>query len=212
MMVAQRLYESGYITYMRTDSVNLSSLCIGSCKDVVAGMYGMEYHKSRNYATRAKGAQEAHEAIRPTYMSNDTIEGTIPEKRLYELIWKRTCASQMADALVEKTTVNIAISGHSESFVATGEVTVFDGFMKVYRESTDDETQGEQSAIPAVHKGDVLTTKEIVATATAKSIMEFWVWGEKIVFAAIFLFMMVVPGHILNNKYNSKNDGVCSKS
>ena len=164
MMVAQRLYESGYITYMRTDSVNLSSLCIGSCKDVVAGMYGMEYHKSRNYATRAKGAQEAHEAIRPTYMSNDTIEGTIPEKRLYELIWKRTCASQMADALVEKTTVNIAISGHSESFVATGEVTVFDGFMKVYRESTDDETQGEQSAIPAVHKGDVLTTKEIVAT------------------------------------------------
>ena len=164
MMVAQRLYESGYITYMRTDSVNLSSLCIGSCKDVVAGMYGMEYHKSRNYATRAKGAQEAHEAIRPTYMSNDTIEGTIPEKRLYELIWKRTCASQMADALVEKTTVNIAISGHSECFVATGEVTVFDGFMKVYRESTDDETQGEQSAIPAVHKGDVLTTKEIVAT------------------------------------------------
>ena len=164
MMVAQRLYESGYITYMRTDSVNLSSLCIGSCKDVVAGMYGMEYHKSRNYATRAKGAQEAHEAIRPTYMSNDTIEGTVPEKRLYELIWKRTCASQMADALVEKTTVNIAISGHSESFVATGEVTVFDGFMKVYRESTDDETQGEQSAIPAVHKGDVLTTKEIVAT------------------------------------------------
>ena len=149
---------------MRTDSVNLSSLCIGSCKDVVAGMYGMEYHKSRNYATRAKGAQEAHEAIRPTYMSNDTIEGTVPEKRLYELIWKRTCASQMADALVEKTTVNIAISGHSESFVATGEVTVFDGFMKVYRESTDDETQGEQSAIPAVHKGDVLTTKEIVAT------------------------------------------------
>jgi DNA topoisomerase-1 len=164
MMVAQRLYESGYITYMRTDSVNLSSLCIGSCKDVVAGMYGMEYHKSRNYATRAKGAQEAHEAIRPTYMSNDTIEGTVPEKRLYELIWKRTCASQMADALVEKTTVNIAISGHSESFVATGEVTVFDGFMKVYRESTDEETQGEQSAIPAVHKGDVLTTKEIVAT------------------------------------------------
>jgi DNA topoisomerase-1 len=164
MMVAQRLYESGYITYMRTDSVNLSSLCIGSCKDVVAGMYGMEYHKSRNYATRAKGAQEAHEAIRPTYMSNDTIEGTVPEKRLYELIWKRTCASQMADAQVEKTTVNIAISGHSESFVATGEVTVFDGFMKVYRESTDDETQGEQSAIPAVHKGDVLTTKEIVAT------------------------------------------------
>ena len=164
MMVAQRLYESGYITYMRTDSVNLSSLCIGSCKDVVTEMFGKEYHKSRNYATRTKGAQEAHEAIRPTYMSNATIEGTVPEKRLYELIWKRTCASQMADAQVEKTTVNISISGHSETFVATGEVTVFDGFIKVYRESTDDENSSDLPAIPAVHKGDMLTTKEIVAT------------------------------------------------
>ena len=164
MMVAQRLYESGYITYMRTDSVNLSSLCIGSCKDVVTEMFGKEYHKSRNYATRTKGAQEAHEAIRPTYMSNTTIEGTVPEKRLYELIWKRTCASQMADAQVEKTTVNISISGHSETFVATGEVTVFDGFIKVYRESTDDENSSDLPAIPAVHKGDMLTTKEIVAT------------------------------------------------
>ena len=164
MMVAQRLYESGYITYMRTDSVNLSSLCIGSCKEVVTDIYGAEYLKSRNYSTRAKGAQEAHEAIRPTYMSNATIEGTIPEKRLYELIWKRTIASQMADAQVEKTTVNISISGHEESFVATGEVTVFDGFIKVYRESTDDETAGELAAIPAVHKGDVLKAKEIVAT------------------------------------------------
>ncbi len=164
MMVAQRLYESGYITYMRTDSVNLSSLCIGPCKEVVTEMLGKEYHKSRNYATRTKGAQEAHEAIRPTYMSNTTIEGTVPEKRLYELIWKRTCASQMADAQVEKTTVNIAISGHTETFVATGEVTVFDGFIKVYRESTDDENSGDLPAIPAVHKGDVLTTKEIVAT------------------------------------------------
>ena len=164
MMVAQRLYESGYITYMRTDSVNLSSLCIGSCKDVVTEMFGKEYHKSRNYATRTKGAQEAHEAIRPTYMSNATIEGTVPEKRLYELIWKRTCASQMADAQVEKTTVNISISGHSETFVATGEVTVFDGFIKVYRESTDDENSSDLPAIPAVHNGDMLTTKEIVAT------------------------------------------------
>ena len=164
MMVAQRLYESGYITYMRTDSVNLSSLCIGSCKEVVTEMFGKEYHKSRNYATRTKGAQEAHEAIRPTYMSNATIEGTVPEKRLYELIWKRTCASQMADAQVEKTTVSISISGHTETFVATGEVTVFDGFIKVYRESTDDENTGDLPAIPAVHKGDVLTTKEIVAT------------------------------------------------
>jgi DNA topoisomerase-1 len=127
-------------------------------------MFGKEYHKSRNYATRTKGAQEAHEAIRPTYMSNTTIEGTVPEKRLYELIWKRTCASQMADAQVEKTTVSISISGHTETFVATGEVTVFDGFIKVYRESTDEENNGDLPAIPAVHKGDILTTKEIVAT------------------------------------------------
>ena len=164
MMVAQRLYESGYITYMRTDSVNLSSLCIGSSKSVVTELYGEKYLKSRNYSTSSKGAQEAHEAIRPTYMSNPTIEGTIPEKRLYELIWKRTLASQMADALVEKTTVNIAISGHNEYFVATGEVTVFDGFLQVYRESVDDEVTGDTAVIPAVHKGESLTAKEIVAT------------------------------------------------
>ena len=164
MMVAQRLYESGHITYMRTDSVNLSSLCIGACKEVVTETYGENYLKSRNYATSSKGAQEAHEAIRPTYMTNTTIEGTVPEKRLYELIWKRTIASQMADAVVEKTTVNISISGHSDSFVATGEVTIFDGFLQVYRESSDDEQTGELAAIPAVHKGNVLTTKEITAT------------------------------------------------
>ncbi len=164
MMVAQRLYESGYITYMRTDSVNLSSLCIGSCKGVVTEMYGAEYHKSRSYSTSSKGAQEAHEAIRPTYMASTAIEGTIPEKRLYELIWKRTIASQMADAQVEKTTVSIAISGHSEQFIATGEVTVFDGFLQVYRESSDDETANDTAAIPAVRKGDALTAIEIVAT------------------------------------------------
>ena len=164
MMVAQRLYESGYITYMRTDSVNLSSLCIGSCKTVVTEMYGAEYLKSRNYSTSSKGAQEAHEAIRPTYMANATIEGTVPEKRLYELIWKRTIASQMADAQVEKTTVNIAISGHTEFFIATGEVTIFDGFLQVYRESTDDEADGDAAMLPAVHVGDILTAKEIVAT------------------------------------------------
>ena len=164
MMVAQRLYESGYITYMRTDSVNLSSLCIGSCKNVVTETYGADYLKSRNYSTSSKGAQEAHEAIRPTYMNNPTIEGTMPEKRLYELIWKRTIASQMADALVEKTTVNIAISGHEESFVATGEVTVFDGFLHVYRESTDEENGNDTTTIPAVHKGEQLKAMEIVAT------------------------------------------------
>ncbi|MBQ7946836.1 MAG: type I DNA topoisomerase [Bacteroidaceae bacterium] len=164
MMVAQRLYEAGFITYMRTDSVNLSSLCIGSCKSVVTDTYGAEYLKSRNYSTNSKGAQEAHEAIRPTYMSNATIDGTMPEKRLYELIWKRTIASQMADALVEKTTVNIAISGHEESFVATGEVTVFDGFLHVYRESTDEESGNDTTSIPAVNKGEQLVACEITAT------------------------------------------------
>ncbi len=164
MMVAQRLYEAGFITYMRTDSVNLSSLCIGSCKSVITETYGAEYLKSRNYSTNSKGAQEAHEAIRPTYMSNTTIEGTMPEKRLYELIWKRTIASQMADSLVEKTTVNIAISGHEENFIATGEVTVFDGFMHVYRESTDEETGNDTTSIPAVNKGEQLVPCEITAT------------------------------------------------
>lgn len=164
MMVAQRLYEAGFITYMRTDSVNLSSLCIGSCKSVITETYGTEYLKSRNYSTNSKGAQEAHEAIRPTYMSNATIEGTMPEKRLYELIWKRTIASQMADALVEKTTVNIAIDGHEETFVATGEVTVFDGFLHVYRESTDEENGNDATSIPAVSKGEQLTPCEIIAT------------------------------------------------
>ncbi len=164
MMVAQRLYEAGFITYMRTDSVNLSSLCIGSCKSVITETYGADYLKSRNYSTNSKGAQEAHEAIRPTYMSNTTIDGTMPEKRLYELIWKRTIASQMADALVEKTTVNIAISGHEECFMATGEVTVFDGFLHVYRESTDDENGNDATSIPAVSKGEELTPYEIIAT------------------------------------------------
>ena len=164
MMVAQRLYESGYITYMRTDSVNLSSLCIGSCKGVITDTYGAEYLKSRNYSTSSKGAQEAHEAIRPTYMSNSTIEGTMPEKRLYELIWKRTIASQMADALVEKTIVEIATDKHEERFIATGEVTVFDGFLHVYRESSDEENGNDTAAIPAVRKGEQLQAVEIVAT------------------------------------------------
>ena len=164
MMIAQRLYEAGHITYMRTDSVNLSSLCIGSCKSVVTDIYGSDYLKSRNYSTSSKGAQEAHEAIRPTYMSNTTIDGTIPEKRLYELIWKRTIASQMADAIVEKTTVNISISNQEENFVAIGEVTVFDGFLHVYRESTDEEMNNDSTSIPAVNKGEKLIPHEIVAT------------------------------------------------
>lgn len=164
MMIAQRLYESGYITYMRTDSVNLSSLCLNSSKKVITENYGEEYLKTRKYSTNSKGAQEAHEAIRPTYMENSSIEGSIPEKRLYELIWKRTIASQMADALVEKTTANISISGHTEFFVATGEVTLFDGFLHVYKESTDEDSNPDTAALPPLSKGEVLKVAEITAT------------------------------------------------
>ena len=166
MMIAQRLYENGYITYMRTDSVNLSSLCINSAKKVIAAAYGDNYLHVRKYSTSSKGAQEAHEAIRPTYLENSTIEGTIPEKRLYELIWKRTIASQMADAQVEKTTISIAISGHEETFIATGEVTVFDGFLHVYKESTDEETlnTADTAQLPAVNSGEALQPVEITAT------------------------------------------------
>ena len=166
MMIAQRLYENGYITYMRTDSVNLSSLCINSAKKVIAAAYGDNYLHVRKYSTSSKGAQEAHEAIRPTYLENSTIEGTIPEKRLYELIWKRTIASQMADAQVEKTTISIAISGHEETFMATGEVTVFDGFLHVYKESTDEETlnTADTAQLPAVNSGEALQPVEITAT------------------------------------------------
>ena len=166
MMIAQRLYESGKITYMRTDSVNLSTLCINASKDEIYKVYGEKYSNPRNYHTHSKGAQEAHEAIRPTYMSATTIDGTGQEKRLYELIWKRTLASQMADAQIEKTTVTIDIEGASEKFIANGEVVVFDGFIKVYRESTDDEEQGEDSThtLPAMKVGDDLQRREIIAT------------------------------------------------
>ena len=166
MMIAQRLYESGKITYMRTDSVNLSSLCINASKDEIIKVYGQEYSRPRNYQTHSKGAQEAHEAIRPTYMSNTTIDGTGQEKRLYELIWKRTLASQMADAQIEKTTVTIDIEGKDEKFIANGEVIVFDGFLKVYRESTDDEDNNEDSThtLPTVKDGDELQRREIIAT------------------------------------------------
>ena len=165
MMVAQHLYEHGQITYMRTDSVNLSGLCINASKEEITKLYGEEYSKVRQYHTNAKGAQEAHEAIRPTYMENTSIEGTSQEKKLYELIWKRTIASQMADAEIEKTTVNISISGTDEVFVAQGEVVKFDGFIKVYRESVDDEEQEEEShVLPPLKKGMELTRREIQAT------------------------------------------------
>ncbi|MBQ6760600.1 MAG: type I DNA topoisomerase [Prevotella sp.] len=167
MMVAQRLYEAGHITYMRTDSVNLSSLCISTAKEAVVSLYGEEYSKPRNFTTHTKGAQEAHEAIRPTYMSNQQIEGTSQERRLYDLIWKRTAASQMADAQLEKTTVVISIDKGENRFVATGEVVKFDGFLKVYRESTgdDEELHTDDGMLPqGLKEGMQLDRKEIVAT------------------------------------------------
>ena len=166
MMVAQRLYEGGRITYMRTDSVNLSTLAINTSKDEIIKLYGKEYSKPRNYQTHSKGAQEAHEAIRPTYMDKAEIEGTSQEKRLYDLIWKRTAASQMADAQIEKTTVNINISGCEEKFVANGEFIAFDGFIKVYRESTDEDENGEDAVrtLPALKEGDNLQRREVTAT------------------------------------------------
>lgn len=172
MMVAQRLYEAGRITYMRTDSVNLSSLAINTSKDEIVRLYGEEYSKVRMYHTHSKGAQEAHEAIRPTYIDNVSIEGTSQEKRLYDLIWKRTIASQMADAQIEKTTVNIAIESEDGKttndlqFIANGEVVAFEGFLKVYHESTDDEDAGEEfsHALPVMHEGEELERREIVST------------------------------------------------
>ena len=166
MMVAQRLYESGRITYMRTDSVNLSGLCINAAKEEVTQLWGEAYSRPRNYHTNAKGAQEAHEAIRPTYMNQQQIDGTQQEKRLYELIWKRTVASQMADAQIEKTTVTIDMTGADEKFVATGEVVVFDGFLKVYRESTDEENSSSTPSptLPVMQQGETLERREVTST------------------------------------------------
>jgi DNA topoisomerase-1 len=165
MSVAQRLYESGKITYMRTDSVNLSKLAMGSAAGKIRDTYGESYLKSRNFTTKAKGAQEAHEAIRPTYMDQSTIEGNRAEQRLYELIWKRTIASQMSEAKLEKTTVSIVVSGAAERFIATGEVLIFDGFLKVYMESTDDDQEEEtRGLLPPVKVNDRLNREEIEAS------------------------------------------------
>ena len=166
MMVAQRLYEAGHITYMRTDSLNLSSLAISTISAEIKSTLGEDYLKVRHYHTRSKGAQEAHEAIRPTYISNHDIDGTQQERRLYALIWKRTIASQMADAEIEKTTVEITPSTRSEHFTATGEVVRFDGFLRVYSESRDDAPQddADMSVLPPVERGQMLDADEIVAT------------------------------------------------
>ena len=167
MMVAQRLYESGRITYMRTDSVNLSSLCLNTSREEIVKHLGERYAKTRQFSTKSKGAQEAHEAIRPTYISEHEIEGTTQERRLYELIWKRTIASQMADAETEKTTIKINISGQQYEFIATGEIVVFDGFLRVYRESFDDDSAEQEedgTLLPPVTEGQTLAFTEMTAT------------------------------------------------
>jgi len=163
MTVAQQLYESGKITYMRTDSVNLSKTALEMAKDEIISQYGNQYHKSRQFATKSKGAQEAHEAIRPSYMNHSAIDGDAAQKRLYELIWKRTIASQMADAVLEKTNINIDLSNSKEQFIALGEVIKFDGFLKVYMESSDDDTEQTEGLLPPVKKGEKLGMLQIEA-------------------------------------------------
>ena len=166
MMIAQRLYESGLITYMRTDSVNLSDLALGTAKEAIIETYGEKYYKFRQYHTKSKGAQEAHEAIRPTYISNVEAGSSSQEKKLYELIRKRTIACQMADAELERTTISVGISGQTERFVAVGEVISFEGFLQAYMESNDDEVEREQEngLLPPVKLHEVLSLKDIVAT------------------------------------------------
>ncbi|MCQ2073906.1 MAG: type I DNA topoisomerase [Bacteroidaceae bacterium] len=165
MMLAQRLYESGKITYMRTDSVNLSTLCLNSSRKVITELMGEQYVCTRQYHQKAKGAQEAHEAIRPTYIDVQTIEGTAPEKKLYELIWKRTIASQMADAEIEKTVVTITSDNGGQQFQSTGEIVRFDGFLKVYRESHDDENEGDDVvSLPVLSVGQPLACSFVQAT------------------------------------------------
>ena len=164
MSVAQRLYESGFITYMRTDSVNLSQEALNSAKNAVVQLFGDKYSQVRNFATKSKGAQEAHEAIRPTDMSKPTIAAEPDQNKLYELIWKRTLASQMADAQLERTLAKIENDKHHELFTATGEMIQFDGFLKVYLESTDDEDEEQEGMLPTLKEGEPLTNKNITAT------------------------------------------------
>ena len=165
MTVAQRLYEAGLITYMRTDSVNLSNTALTAAEEIISKEYGKEYVNIRNYKTKSKGAQEAHEAIRPVYLSNAIVEGNATEKKLYELIWKRTIASQMSDARLEKTTVTVSVSGRKEKFMAEGEVMKFEGFLKVYLESSDEEAEEKgEILLPPLETGSKLTYASIMAT------------------------------------------------
>ena len=166
MSVAQHLYEQGLITYMRTDSVNLSAQAIAQCKQEIENHFGKEYSAAHNYKTKTKGAQEAHEAIRPSYIDRQQIDGTTAEKRLYELIWKRTVASQMVAAEVDRTTIAIDMDGTEWQFAATGEVVRFDGFLRLYSESTDDDQQTENSEaiLPKMEVGQGVRSGQIVAT------------------------------------------------
>lgn len=166
MTIAQRLYEAGKITYMRTDSVNLSDTAMDQANKAINENYGARYYNPRKYKTKSKGAQEAHEAIRPTYIDRTVIDGERNEQRLYDLIWKRTIASQMSDAELEKTTAKVNVSGTSELFVAQGEVLKFDGFLKVYMEGTDDEDSDDEnsSMLPPMKVGEILDRQEITAT------------------------------------------------
>ena len=167
MIIAQRLYESGFITYMRTDSVNLSNLALNASKEVIVNSYSDRYYQFRKYQTKSKGAQEAHEAIRPTYMNAPEISGNAQEKKLYDLIYKRTIACQMADAELERTTISIRISGKEhEKFIASGEIITFDGFLHVYMESIDEEPESEfeNGLLPPVSDNDLLTIRDMSAT------------------------------------------------
>lgn len=165
MMLAQKLYENGFITYMRTDSVNLSELALASCAETIKNSMGEKYVNPRRYSTKSKGAQEAHEAIRPTYIENEKVDATPQEQRLYDLIRKRTLASQMSDAELEKTTAVISVTGTDEKFLAVGQVVVFDGFLRVYRESVDDDNEQEDESrlLPALQVGQTLERKDVQA-------------------------------------------------
>ena len=164
MRVAQALYERGLITYMRTDSTNLSSLALGTAKKFIIDQFGDEYSHPRQYRTKAKGAQEAHEAIRPTYIENVSIEGTAQEKKLYELIWKRTVASQMSESRVMNTSIRIASDRRSEHYGVQAAEMLFDGFMKVYLEGRDDDEPEEgEVVLPELHIGDLMKEKGVTA-------------------------------------------------
>ena len=164
MQNAQRLYEAGLITYMRTDSVNLSKQALGQAALVIESNYGKKYVRIQQYKTSKKGAQEAHEAIRPTDLSLMNVDIEFDQKRLYELIWKRTLASQMSQAKLERTVARITTGQHSHEFIARGEIVVFDGFLKLYLEGVDDPSEEDQSLLPAMNQGELVHAKRVVAT------------------------------------------------